>query len=57
MPLDARSLGAALGEKLTLHSALCRREVGAFIQARASGGELVLACTQEKRMFTELAEQ
>lgn len=57
MPLDARSLGAALNEKLTLHSALCRREVGAFIQALASGGELVLACTQEKRLFTELAEQ
>ena len=57
MPLDARSLGAALNEKLTLHSCLCRREVGAFMQALASGEELVLACTQERRLFTELAEQ
>ncbi len=57
MPLDARGLGAALNEKLTLHSALCRREVGAFVQAVASGEELVVACTQEKRLFTELAGQ
>lgn len=57
MPLDAASLGAALNEKLTLHSALCRREVGAFVQAIASGEELVLACTQERRLFSELAQR
>ena len=57
MPLDPRSLGAALNENLTLHSTLCRRESGAFLQAIQSGEDVVLACTQEKRLFTELAEQ
>lgn len=57
MPLDARSLGAALNENLTLHSALCRREAGAFLAAVKSGEEVVVACTQEKRLFAELAEQ
>ena len=57
MPLDARELGASLGEKLTLHSSLCRREAGSFLQAVGKGEELVVACTQEKRLFVELAEQ
>src|ERR1035437_6570969 len=57
MPLDALSLGVALNEKLTLHCALCRRETGAFVQAIACGEELVLACTQERRLFSELARQ
>ncbi|WP_198674924.1 4Fe-4S binding protein [Rhodoferax ferrireducens] len=57
MPLDPRSLGAALNENLTLHSTLCRREAGAFLAAVKTGEELVVACTQEKRLFTELAEQ
>ena len=57
MPLDTRSLGAALNETLTLHSTLCRREAGAFLQAIQSGEDVVVACTQEKRLFSELAEQ
>ncbi len=57
MPLDPGSLGAALNESLTLHSTLCRREAGAFVQALQSGDEVVVACTQEKRLFVELAEQ
>ena len=57
MPLDPKSLGAALNENLTLHSTLCRREAGAFLAAVQSGEALVVACTQEKRLFTELAEQ
>ena len=55
MPLDSRSLGAALNETLTLHSALCRREAGAFEVALKTGEDLVVACTQERRLFTELA--
>ena len=55
MPLDSRSLGAALNETLTLHSALCRREAGAFEVALKTGDDLVVACTQERRLFTELA--
>jgi ferredoxin len=57
MPLDPRELGASLNEKLTLHSSLCRREAGSFLKAAQTGEELVVACTQEKRLFLELAEQ
>ncbi len=57
MPLDPGSLGAALNESLTLHSALCRREAAAFVQALQSGDDVLVACTQEKRLFVELAEQ
>ena len=55
MPLDPRSLGAALDESLTLHSTLCRREAGAFEAALKAGDDVVVACTQERRLFSELA--
>ena len=61
MPLNAKVLGEALNEALTLHTTLCRREAGAFqkaaLNAASSGDDLVVACTQESRLFTELAEQ
>ncbi len=57
MPLQSRKLGEALHEGLTLHSALCRREAGAFQKAIQSGDDVVVACTQESRLFTELAQQ
>ena len=57
MPLQPLALGAALDETFTLHSTLCRRESGAFLQALQSSDTLVVACTQEKRLFTALAEQ
>jgi ferredoxin len=57
MPLQPRILGAALDEALTLHSTLCRREAGAFQKAVESGEDVVVACTQEKRLFAEIAEQ
>mgnify|MGYP002150708584 CR=1 FL=1 len=45
----------------TLHSALCRREAPAFQRAAqastASGDTLLVACTQEQRLFLELNEQ
>lgn len=56
MPLDAPALGQALDENLTLHSGLCRRQAGAFVQAIGSGQEVVVACTQEQRLFTALAQ-
>jgi ferredoxin len=56
MPLDPRSLGTALNETLTLHSTLCRREAGAFEVALKTGEDVVVACTQERRLFTELAD-
>lgn len=57
MPLDARALGEVLGEPLTLHRTLCRREAPAFQKAARQPDDLVVACTQEARLFTELAEQ
>ena len=61
MPLAPKTLGAALADnkELPLHTTLCRREAPAFQRAiTGSGGdEVVVACTQEKRLFTELAEQ
>ncbi|MFM9880164.1 MAG: 4Fe-4S binding protein, partial [Burkholderiaceae bacterium] len=57
MPLLPQALGAALNETLVLHSTLCRREAGAFQQAIKTGDDVIVACTQEKRLFTELAEQ
>ena len=57
MPLNPTELGKALNEELTPHSMLCRREVGAFVQALAGGDEVVVACTQESRLFEEVAAQ
>jgi ferredoxin len=57
MPLQSQKLGIALNETLTLHSALCRREAGAFQKAIQSGDDVVVACTQEKRLFAEVGEQ
>jgi ferredoxin len=54
MPLQEKTLGAALGESLTLHSSLCRREAGAFQRAIQGAEEVVVACTQEKRLFAEI---
>jgi len=57
MPLEPKGLGAVLNENLTQYSTLCRREVGAFQQALAKGEEVVVACTQEARLFGEIAGQ
>ncbi len=57
MPLKPQALGAALNEELRLHTALCRREAGALEQALGTGEPVVVACTQERRLFSELAEQ
>ena len=57
LPLQTRSLGQALGEDLKEHSTLCRREAGAFQRAAQGQDTVVVACTQEQRLFAELAEQ
>ena len=57
MPLEPKMLGTALAETLPLHSALCRREAASFQRAIQSGDDVVVACTQEKRLFSELAGQ
>jgi ferredoxin len=55
MPLNAKALGEALDEDLTLHTTLCRRDAPAFQKASRNPDDLVVACTQESRLFTELA--
>ncbi len=60
MPLDPAALAKALGPEGArgldaVHSLLCRREAGAFQRAALSGDPLLVACTQESRLFLELA--
>jgi ferredoxin len=57
MPLEARSLSASLNESLTLHSSLCRREAADFLKAASGSDPVVVACTQEARLFNELADE
>jgi ferredoxin len=56
MPLDARALGRALESGATprVHSELCRRHLAAFEAAVKGGKDLVVACTQEAPLFSEL---
>ena len=51
MPLDAKALG------VPVHNALCRQEVGSFLKALEGADSLVVACTQEGVLFSELADQ
>ncbi len=69
MTLDAPALSQALAKTPgahtdgleTVHTLLCRREAAAFQRAAkatsASGDELLVACTQESRLFLELNDQ
>nr|WP_315229576.1 4Fe-4S binding protein [uncultured Limnohabitans sp.] len=54
-PLDPKALSQSLSENLTLHTALCRREAGAFVKAVQGTDDVVVACTQEQRLFGDLA--
>src|SRR5689334_2276141 len=60
MALDATALRQALGPEAgpdVVHSTLCRREAAAFQRAAKSGDDLLVACTQESRLFLELAAE
>jgi ferredoxin len=69
MPLDPPAIARALAKTPgthtdgldQAHTLLCRREAGAFQRAAKatgdSGDELLVACTQESRLFLELNEQ
>jgi ferredoxin len=65
MPLDPTAIRAALAKTPgastdgleAAHTLLCRREAGSFQRAAKSGDDLVVACTQESRLFAELNEQ
>ncbi len=64
MPLDSPALMKALpslaspgSSPLTIHSTLCRRQAPEFQLAAKSGEDLLVACTQESRLFLALNEQ
>src|SRR5690606_24913129 len=61
MPLNAAAgekLAATLpGQNVSLSNQLCRREVGNYLQALDGVDEVVVACTQERALFSELAQQ
>ena len=54
--LDPKRLAEALKTKqpLTVHRELCRKEAGAF-QSALADPDLIVACTQEAPLFSELA--
>ena len=58
LPLDGAALAKALreGKPVTIHSELCRKEIGAFEGAVKGAEELLVACTQEAPLFSEIAE-
>ena len=51
MPLDQKTLG------VTVHHSLCRQEVGSFLKALDGSDSIIVACTQEGALFSELADQ
>jgi ferredoxin len=57
IPLDAKALAAALkaGEPLSVHHELCRKDIGAFQAAAGANEDLIVACTQEAALFSELS--
>lgn len=54
--VDAKRVGRALGldSPPVVHSELCRRHLAAFEGAMKAGGEIVVSCTQEAPLFSEL---
>jgi ferredoxin len=61
MALDAQAggtLGRALGTApLPVATALCRRDVGGFLNAIDGVEQVVVGCTQEQSLFAELVQQ
>ncbi|HEX6265479.1 MAG TPA: 4Fe-4S binding protein, partial [Burkholderiales bacterium] len=56
IPLDAKALGAALksGAAIPVHTELCRKEAASF-QGALGDSEVLVACTQEAPLFSEIA--
>jgi ferredoxin len=58
MSLDGKALGRPLaGDGLPVVSELCRKHIAAFEAAVKSGTDVVVGCTQEAPLFTELHEE
>jgi ferredoxin len=59
IPLDAKALAAALksGAPVNVHHELCRKDIGAFQAAVGAGDDVIVACTQEATLFSEVNEK
>ena len=59
VPLDAAALAAALktGAPLNVHHELCRKDAGAFRAVLGDAEDIIVACTQEATLFSELTEK
>ena len=58
MPLDAEAVRRGCrGAQVTTAHQLCRAEIDRFRAATASGEPLVVGCTQETPLFSEVAEE
>jgi len=57
MPLDGAALSEASQGPLKVHCLLCRREIGDFTAALDGTDDVIVACTQERHLFTEVAAQ
>jgi len=57
MPLDGAALARALDlpQPLPVRTLLCQKELGTF--AAEASGDLVVACTQEARLFGDIADE
>ncbi len=56
-PALTKTLGAQADGLAVVHSTLCRREAPAFQRAAKGGDDLLIACTQESKLFLELNGQ
>ena len=57
MDIDAKALARACGARdLNVHTNLCRTELGNFADAVKAGEPMLVCCTQEAPLFTEIAE-
>lgn len=58
MTLDGKAIGAALGlGELKVHTNLCRRDLSSFEKNAEEEGKLIVACTQEAPLFSEVIDE
>jgi ferredoxin len=57
MPLDREALAKGCGAGVRTADQLCRRELDRFRAALGEGDAIVVGCTQEAPLFTEVAEE
>jgi len=58
MTLDGKAIGAVLGlGELKVHTNLCRRDLSSFEQNVEEDGKLIIACTQEAPLFSEVMDE